>query len=110
MFLCYLSVAALTFLSLCPFILQSYKKAIDEVSYTRVPSAFPLYPYLSLTAPLFPLWHGEVSQDDDVYFSSRVWSRRGHDLACVPLHMYLTGASGRSSVRVHAFDMRVSIT
>lgn len=39
-FLCSLSVAALTFLSLCPFILQSYKKAIDEVSYTRVPSAF----------------------------------------------------------------------
>lgn len=55
------------------------------------PLLFFFYPYLSLRAPLFPLWHGEVSQDDGVYFSSRIWSRRGHDLACVPLHMYLTG-------------------
>ena len=76
-FSCYSSGSSFLSLppSLCPFILQSYKKAIDEVSGTRVPPHPPLfYPGFSLPRSsephlIFPPSHGGVSQEEDVFLS-----------------------------------------
>lgn len=57
-FFCYSSGSVFLSLppSLCPFILQSYKKAIDEVSDTRVPFILSRFSFASIfRAPLFPL-------------------------------------------------------
>lgn len=76
-FSCYSSGSSFLSLppSLCPFILQSYKKAIDEVSDTRVPlpplilSRFSFASIFRAPPPFFTPSHDGVSQEDDVFLS-----------------------------------------
>lgn len=104
-------------LSLCPSILQSYKKAIDEVSYTPL-SFIPVFLCLDLQSPsFFPPWHGGIPQEDHISLFQLYNDLGAMEMAvhvCFYTHTW-ESVCGRVLVRVcvcvcvgmHAFDVCV---
>lgn len=128
-FFCYSSASLSLSLppSLCLFILQSYKKAIDEVSDTRVPF---LFFFFFLNYPGFPLplifrapppllflffpplaWWSFTRNESLFLFDFQISGFNGDGSACVLLHTYLrecmwTRACAGGCVCMHAGVMR----